>query len=233
MKRITTISILVIAISFRIVIANEEGAESKLFELVINGDLAALKALSPQIEEFNQSFLNQCWLLSFKSNNNEISEWLINIGADKNCTNELGENALFYAIDSKLPGRALRIRRAITFGLSPDSTDSSGASLIHVAVSRSQIDSVAELASSGAKIDIKDANGETPISLAAKYGMKDIVAIFLSFGSEFSSTNRAGRNPLDNAASLVPEDPILAFPYRSEAERKETLRMLKEAMSLK
>ncbi|XP_014203845.1 ankyrin repeat domain-containing protein 54-like [Copidosoma floridanum] len=91
------------------------------------------------------------------------------------------------------------LKDILSTGVSPNFTDESQRTPLHLAASRGYTEIVKILLAHGANPNMKDTIGNTPLHLAAVTSKTEIVDLLLKAGTNVKSTDHFGNNPLDLA----------------------------------
>ena len=128
-------------------------------------------------------------------------------------------------------GDAAGVRTLLAAGADANAPQGDGATALHWAAHRSDLEAATLLVEAGAEVDAANALGATPLWLAATNGSTAIVERLLAAGADPNAALRMGETPLMGAArsgSRPVVDLLLAYgadPNRAEREREQTALM--------
>ena len=125
------------------------------------------------------------------------------------CGEREPSSTLLDAIDQK---NAVLVQQHIDFGTNinlsfiPSGIPFEGASALHLAVIKNNIEILNLLLINGAATEVKsrDAFGGTPLHWAAYWGLKDETLALVEAGANIQATDRLGSTPRDLAGSFNP-----------------------------
>jgi uncharacterized protein len=95
---------------------------------------------------------------------------------------------------------AAQVRKLLTDGKSPNETDQSGHTGLHVVAMNGNLQIAAILLKAGARATITDGLGNTPLHYAADRNQVEMVKLFLDVGTPIDTPNKQGMTPLMMAA---------------------------------
>jgi ankyrin repeat protein len=193
-------------------------------QLLLDRGMAA-EALSPSAPAL-MPLLNRLLIDAAERGDMEAIPFLLNVGADVNCSPRWGDrvakNPITAAIEGARPdaatlllergarvgpeelyaavrlGRAEVLESLLAAGADPNATKWDEA-LLHIAVKYGGPDCVQVLLKHGAAAEVRNAQGETPLQLASSAGAIRSAELLLAHGAELNAADRGGLTPLGRA----------------------------------
>ena len=163
-------------------------SEERFYDLVIEGDLPAIKKLLEKYKDDKKRLIN------FKKNNDqaplhyavgfehiEMLVFFIESEADLNTRDKWGMTALHYAVSGKKSKIAQMLLEA---GADPNKTDKEGKTPLHYAVNMRDKKMVKILLQAKANPNKTDKQGMTSLHYAVDYRGNGVAKIFLEAGAE-------------------------------------------------
>lgn len=143
------------------------------------------------------------WLVRIEER--ELTERLLNAGADVNQPTGLGLAALAIAIEN---GDEAMVQLLLSHGADPHRPDAAGETPLMLAARSGHAGIVQQLLQAGAAVDVQEPHyQQTALMIGARAGAADVVALLL----------QAGANP--NAQSLPGEEPRFRLPSESAGSK--------------
>ncbi|KAJ4864350.1 ankyrin repeats (3 copies) domain-containing protein [Trichoderma breve] len=127
------------------------------------------------------------------SKNDAVIKLLLQSRADLN----IGEETLFKFLK---PRRSDLINLFLERGVSTESTDDKGSTLLQYSVQWDYTSIIRVLLAHNASTEVKDSRGETPLHMAASRGRKVAAKLLLDKGANIKSKDNKGDTPLHQAA---------------------------------
>jgi ankyrin repeat protein len=173
----------------------------EIHELVVKGDVAAVRALLDQHPELisakgfhDGTPLNFAVLAA--GNQAKMVSLLLSRGADVNAQDSEGESALW---DAARRGNLEVVKLLVRKHVQVNIRTKDGDTPLYAAVSRGNTDVVKYLLSHGAEVDTYDEDGLTPMSSAIIYGDAAIVQMLIANHANVTAPLPNGRGLLDLA----------------------------------
>jgi len=176
--------------------------EASLTELVISGDLNAIKKYYSNQEQLNMKDADGLYPLhhAVKRGDPQIAEILIVLGAKTDVLDPAGKTPLRYAIDRKQTAMA---RMLVDRGASLFIADAAGKTSAEVALSAGP--DMISAVFSAKNINESGADGRTALHMASDRLMANEVSLLLDMGASVQTKDKAERTALDLALQH-PED---------------------------
>ncbi len=125
----------------------------------------------------------------------DLSELLIQHGADVNAKDKLGCTSLYYAI--RKDDYLYFMNILIANGAEVNTKNSGGETVLQYAAIRGKTEAVKLLLEAGANIDAKDDEfGSTALHNAARFGNKDAAELLIARGADINAKDKQGHTPL-------------------------------------
>lgn len=98
--------------------------------------------------------------------------------------------------------------RAVLMSAKPDKADQFGATALHVACRRGNVECARTLIAAGASLEARTVNGETPLIMACHAASADCVRLLVDRGADLEAATRNGHTALVVAAGLCRVDAV-------------------------
>jgi len=124
--------------------------------------------------------------------NVELTNYLLEKGADINAVDTLGDTALVNAIIRDKPDI---VKVLIDHGMKTDTVNNQMNTPLHIAVERGNIENIKQLLEKRVNVNVKNNIGQTPLHIASAKGYGDIVALLLQNGSDVTVKDNTKHTP--------------------------------------
>jgi ankyrin repeat protein len=143
----------------------------------------------------------------------ELTELLLEHGADPNATDNNGHTPLLAAVESSTGEGSLDVNRTVIrllleAGADPNVSDRNGTSLLRHAIRVGSIELTAALLSRGVDPDHVDSTGSTPMHAAALWSHANAVELLVERGAAMDRQDHLGNTPLHVAAWYRKKDVV-------------------------
>ncbi|MGB9178194.1 MAG: ankyrin repeat domain-containing protein [Pyrinomonadaceae bacterium] len=201
--------------------------DEPLVKATFEGDLQAVKDLlatgidvNRRDKETNTTALDE----AIGRGNREITQALLDAGADVNSRNNRRQTALMRVDDD---GTAQLVEDLVRAGAKVNAKDEDGDTALILAASYSNAEVVQALVRAGARIDAGNSEGRSAIMKAAEYGNLEIVKMLFDLGADINKQDREGETALTQAQDNEREEVVKFLKdhnaieyYRPEKEKK-------------
>ena len=158
-----------------------------VFEMMIDNT-------SVLMEEEDKNFTFDSALLeSSQSGNNEVVQFLLDLGVNINYTNSKGKTALILASKA---GHEEVVQTLVSAGANVDLQDSKGQTALMLASEAGHEEIVQTLVSAGANVNLQDSVGQTALMLASEARYEEIVQTLVSAGANVNLQDSKGQTAL-------------------------------------
>lgn len=163
----------------------------------------------------------------------EVVSYLLDKGADVNCTDEEGWTPL-HSVSSM--GHSM-VDLLLDRHADPNAVTSSGAVALHFAASKGHLEVVRSLLSAGAKVDVRDRHRGTPLLRAVATGKKEVVQLLLEAAADVGAKDKVGDNLMHVAVNgqhllvldlLMSLDSVEKLMTQENEEKKTPVQMILE-----
>lgn len=162
-------------------------------ELLKNDDIATLIAVFDKCELDAYGGYEKKSALGFSDCPDELSEWLVENGADLHYLNTYGDTPLHLRVGCEQANMEILIK----LGADVNFKNNNGDTPLHSAVAHKKTSNAEALLAAGAEIEIKNSSGLTPLEYGLQRcsnidipSMSDLTQVFLEYGVDLTSKMR-------------------------------------------
>lgn len=169
----------------------------------------------------NVGFFGSPIVTACKEGSLEITQWLVQAGADLHMTNLVGHSALIASISSREP-QSEAFEYLIGLGTDPLQVDRRGCNSLHYAARAKKITLIKRLLEYRININTVDANGWSPLhwAVASTEDSTEVVRLLLQSGCDNSIRDKQGRMALDLAILFKRAEEIVMLDHSVQAHTK-------------
>ncbi|CAI7618979.1 unnamed protein product [Penicillium glandicola] len=144
-----------------------------------------------------------CLMVALRSDNPDAVYFLLDKGADPDCSGEHGDTLFSIAASD---GNETLVRLLLERGVRIEPLDNCGRTPLALATRNGHLGIVNQLLAAGIKSNVQDGDGETPLMEASSNGFVDIAASLLKYGAHPNTSNNSGITALMRASQNGSED---------------------------